>query len=56
MTQKEKIARAAGFAHMVKSVAGQISLECRDYDETWALKYSKQLVEYADDFLKKLSK
>lgn len=56
MTQKEKIARAIGFAHMVKSIASSIADECRDYDETWALGYAKQLTEYADDLLKKLAK
>ena len=56
MTQKEKIARAAGFAHTVKSIAGSIAAECRDYDETWALRYAKELTEYADDLLKKLGK
>lgn len=56
MTQKEKIARAAGFAHIVKSIAGSIAAECRDYDETWALKYAKELTEYADDLLKKFAK
>lgn len=56
MTQKEKIARAIGFAHMVKSIASSIADACRDYDETWALGYAKQLTEYADDLLKKLTK
>lgn len=56
MTQKEKIARAAGFAHTVKSIANSIADECRDYDETWALSYSRQLTEYADEMLKNLGK
>ena len=56
MTQKEKIARAAGFAHIVKSIASSIADACRDYDETWALGYAKQLTEHADDLLKKLVK
>lgn len=56
MTQKEKIARAAGFAHIVKSIATSIADECRDYDETWALQYTRQLTQYADEMLKNLSK
>lgn len=56
MTQKEKIARAAGFAHTVKSIAGSITAECRDYDETWALGYAKELIERADDLLKNLGR
>lgn len=38
---------------MVKSIASSIADACRDYDETWALGYAKQLTEYADDLLKK---
>lgn len=56
MTQKEKIARAAGFAHWVKSTASSIANECRDYDERWALKYAKDLTDYADELLKNLHK
>lgn len=56
MTQKEKIARAAGFAHIVKSIANSIAADCRDYDETWALRYAKELTEYADEMLKNLGK
>lgn len=56
MTQKEKIARATGFAHFVKSVADSIANACRDYDETWVLSYAKDLTERADDLLKNLGR
>jgi hypothetical protein len=56
MTQKEKIIRAGLFARQVKSIAGSIVNECRDYDETWALSYAKDLTERADDLLKSLGK
>jgi len=56
MTQKEKIIRAGLFARQVKSIAGSIVNECRDYDETWALSYAKDLTERADDLIKNLGK
>lgn len=56
MTQKEKIIRAGLFARQVKSIADSIANACRDYDETWALKYTKQLTENADNLLKMLNK
>lgn len=56
MTQKEKIARASQFCYMVKSISNSIACACRDYDETWALGYAKQLTEHADDLLKKFAK
>lgn len=56
MTQKEKIIRAGLFARQVKSIADSIARECRDYDETWALSYTKDLTERADDLLKNLGR
>lgn len=56
MTQKEKIIRAGLFARQVKSIADSIAHECRDYDETWALSYVKDLTERADDLLKSLGR
>lgn len=56
MTQKEKIIRAGLFARQVKSIADSIARECRDYDETWALGYTKDLTERADDLLRSLDK
>ena len=56
MTQKEKIIRAGLFARQVKSIADSIARECRNYDETWALSYTKDLTERADDLLKNLGR
>ena len=52
MTQKEKLARAAQFAHIVKSTGNTIIEACNDYDEKWALSYGKYLVDRANEFLK----
>ena len=56
MTQKEKIARASQFCYMVKSISNSIASACRDYDESWAFQYTKQLTENADSLLKMLKK
>ena len=54
MTQKEKLARAAQFAAMVKAIGNSIIDECKDYDESWAIPHGKELVERANNFLKVL--
>ena len=56
MTQKEKLAKAAQFAAMVKSIGNSIIEECKDYDEQWAIPYGKELVDKASNILKILSK
>ncbi len=56
MTQKEKLVRAAQFAAMVRSIGNRIIEECKDYDETWAISYGKELVDKASNILKMLSK
>lgn len=56
MTQKEKIARASSFARIVKSIANSIAAECRDYDEQWAFRYTKDLIERANELIKMLGK
>lgn len=56
MTQKEKLIRLTQFAVMVKSIARSIEYDCKDYDETWALTYAKQLTEKADEMISMLKK
>lgn len=52
MTQKEKLQQALMMAMQVKSIARSIEIECKDYDETWALNYARDLKNVADNFLK----
>ena len=52
MTQKEKLQQAEMMAMRVQSIARSIERECEDYDETWALNYTRDLKNIADNFLK----
>lgn len=52
MTQKEKLHQAEMMAMRVQSIARNIERECKDYDETWALSYARDLKNIADNFLK----
>ena len=56
MTQVQKIALATMFAATVKLTATQIERECKDYDETWALKYADKLRQSANKLLNDLKK
>ena len=52
MTQKEKLNEAMKVAMRVQSIARSIERECKDYDETWALSYVRDLKNIAENFLK----
>lgn len=52
MTQKEKLQQASMMAMRVQSIARNIERECKDYDETWALSYVRDLKNITDNFLK----
>lgn len=52
MTQKEKLQQASMMVMRVQSIARSIERECKDYDETWALSYARDLKNIAENFLK----
>ena len=52
MTQKEKLQQASMMAIRVQNIARNIEKDCKDYDETWALSYARDLKNIADNFLK----
>lgn len=54
MTQVQKITLAKMFAADVKLTATRIERECKDYDETWALKYADKLRQAANELLNDL--
>lgn len=51
MTQKEKLQQASIMAMRVQSIARSIERECKDYDETWALSYARDLKNISENFL-----
>ena len=51
MTQKEKLQQASMMTMRVQSIARNIERECKDYDETWALDYARDLKNVAENFL-----
>lgn len=51
MTQKEKLQQATMMAMRIQGIARSIERECKDYDETWALSYARDLKNVAENFL-----
>ena len=52
MTQKEKLIKATQMAMRVKSVAGRLRYDAKDYDVRFPLEYARELEDMANEFLK----
>lgn len=51
MTQKDKLKEATMMAMQVKSLAGQLRYDAKDYDVQWPRPYADRLEQLANHFL-----
>lgn len=54
MTQKEKIVAAMMFAQSAKSIARRLKFDANDYGVKFPIDLADELIDKADDLLKKL--
>ena len=52
MTQKERLINATQMAMRVKSIAGRLRYDAKDYDVRFPLEYARELEDMANEFLK----
>lgn len=52
MTQKDKLIKATQMAFRVKSIAGRLRYDAKDYDVQFPLSYARELEGLASEFLK----